>query len=149
MDTLGPNQHSLVQSRRIEHYYGDYVRQLFVVAALLSIVVIPVLGNLLPFGTLVQVASAILLVILAGVTNPHSKTVMWYNTVTAGLSVLLLELAAIYQYKPVEMWLFMAREAVAIMLLFALYFSVKTIRAMSSGTIGHGPQLGEFDHEAE
>jgi len=82
-------------SHEIPHYYGDYVRALFLGAAVLSAVVIPVFGNLLPFGTFVQVLSALLLVLLAGLTNPHSRMLILYDTIISGVGVLLLESIAI------------------------------------------------------
>lgn len=126
----------MVRMYDIPHYYGDYVRELFVAAAALTAVAIPVWGDLLPIGTPLQVAGMLLLVILAGLTNPHGKLIMLYNATVAAIGVLLFEVAAVTYYAVEPFTLFMLREAAAILLLFALYFSVKTIRAMSLGKLG-------------
>jgi hypothetical protein len=120
----------------ISHYYGDWVRRLFLVSALLSFVAIPVWGDLLQFGTFTQVSAGLLLVLLAGLTNPRTKGVMMLNSLFAAISVLLLESTAII-FRTSESWpLFIAREISGLLMLIAFYFSVKTLRAMSLGNIG-------------
>src|SRR3989338_11021214 len=88
----------IFRTHDIEHYYGDYVRALFLGVAVLSAVAIPLFGDLLPFGTFAQVGCALLLVLLAGLTNPHSRVLMVYDVVVSGLGVFLLESAAISFY---------------------------------------------------
>lgn len=129
----------------IPHYYGDYVRALFVASAVLSAVAVPVLGDLLPFGTLVQVLSALLLVLLAGLTQPHSSIIFWYNIAVSAIGVVLLESTAIALYKADSFELFLAREAAALLMLFAFYFSVKTLRAMGAGKLGKLERPWEFE----
>lgn len=133
----------------IPHYYGDYVRTLFVAVAVLSSVAIPVLGDLLPFGTAVQVLSALLLVLLAGLTHPHSIILFMYNIAVSAIGVVLLESAAISLYHTDSFELFLAREAAALLMLFAFYFSVKTLRAMSAGKLGKLDRPWEFEDSKE
>lgn len=117
------------------HYYGDRVRELFVGAAFLSFIAMPLWGNILPFGTFTQICAGLLLVLLAGLTDPKNQLVMVLNALYAGASVLLLESAAI-TLRTTESWqLFGVREAASLILLIAFYFSVKTVRAMSLGKI--------------
>lgn len=131
----------------IEHYYGDYVRALFLGAAVLSAIAIPLFGDLLPFGTFTQVGCTLLLVLLAGLTNPHSNILMIYNVVVSGIGVFLLESVAISLYPVDTVQLFIAREVAAIALLFAFYFSVKTLRAMLLGKVGKAERPWEFEDE--
>ena len=112
---------------------------------MLSVVAIPLFGDLLPFGTFAQVGSALLLVLLAGLTNPHSRMLMIYDVVVSGIGVFLLESAAILLYTADTPELFAAREAAALALLFAFYFSVKTLRAMSLGKVGRMERPWEFE----
>lgn len=130
--------------RDIPHYYGDYVRQLFVLAALLVVVAIPLWGDLLSVGTTAEIGGALLLVLLAGLTSPSGTIVMLCNVIVAGLGALVLESAAITNYSLQSSALFVAREVCAILLLFAFYFGVKTLRAMLSGKIGKWGNEGEF-----
>ena len=136
---------SLTRQHDIPHYYGDYVRMLFIATAVIAAIAIPVFGNLLPFGIFAQVGSIIVLVMLAGLTNPHSKTVFAINTVASGIGALFLESIAISQYATTPFLLFAAREAAALVLLFAFYYSVKTLRAMMLGKIGRNERPSEFE----
>lgn len=131
--------------RDIEHYYGDVVRQLFVGAALVICLAIPLWGDLLPVGTFSEIAAAILLVLLAGITSPHGKMIFLYNAIVAAFGALLLEVFATSLYHEQSLELFLAREAAAILLLFAFYYSVKTLRAMAQGKIGKPPFPWEFE----
>lgn len=134
-----------LQYKRVPHYHGDPVRQLFVFIAVLSAVVLPLWGNLLPFGTMFQIVGALILVLLAGLTNPHGTIVAIVDVVFAAAGAFLFEAAAIYFYDVDPMKLFLVREIVAILFLFALYFSVKTLRAMLLGQVGHIAPQGEFE----
>jgi hypothetical protein len=129
----------------VAHYHGDMVRRLFIAAAAVSLFVIPLWGNILPFGTGVQISAAILLVVLAGLTNPHGPFWIYCDILFAAVSVFLLESAAIYYFQIDSLMLFVTREAAAILLLFALYYAVKTARAMWLHTVGHEGSLHEFD----
>lgn len=140
---------SLTHWHDIAHYYGDYVRMFFLGTAALSFVAIPVFGNVLPFGTLVQVSAGLLLVLLAGLTHPHSRMLQLYDAAVAGLGVLLLESAAISFYSIDSVQLFAVREASALMLLFAFYYSIKTLRAMSLGKVGQEERPWEFEETKE
>jgi uncharacterized membrane protein YjjP (DUF1212 family) len=142
---------SLWFGESIPHYYGDYVRAFFIAMAGLSFVVTPLWGDLLPFGVVAQVAASLLLVLLAGLTSPRGYFVMIANATVAAVSILLLESAAIIlrTLGPNATQLFMAREAGVLLLLGALYFSVKTIRAMMAGKLGHMDSPLEFTEDEE
>lgn len=130
--------------KAVPHYYGDYVRKLFVAIAILSVLVIPLWGNLLPFGTFFELGAAVFLVVLAGLTNPHSRTVALINVLVAGAGAFLLEMAAIEFYGSQSFALFLARESATILFLLALYFAVKTMRAMFLKQVGHEAKKDEF-----
>lgn len=133
--------------RNIPHYYGDFVRILFLLTAGLAAVAIPVAGDLLPFGLLGQVGMIVLLVLLAGLTHPHGRFIMWCNVAVAGIGTLLLEYAAVRLYDAQSVELFAVRELGAFMLLIALYYGVKTVRAMATHRLGHAEEAGEFSEE--
>jgi hypothetical protein len=135
----------------IPHYYGDKVRQLFIGTAVLSFVVMPLWGDLLPFvGIIPQVGAGLLLVLLAGFTSARNVLVMIANATVSAISILLLESSAIAlqntgMYKSE---LFLARELGVLLMLGALYFSIKTVRAQLSGKLGHFDSPLEFDETA-
>jgi hypothetical protein len=134
---------------KVAHYHGDEIRILFVATTILSFVVIPVWGNLLPFGLLFQLGTGIALICLAGLTNPHSATVMIVDTVVAGAGVFFLEAAAITLYHADPFMLFLVREFAGIMLLLALYYGVRTLRAMMQRKLGKTPELKEFEPKSK
>lgn len=133
----------------IQHYYGDHVRSLLIAVAVLSIVAIPFIGDLLPFGALWQVGAAVILVLVAGLINPHSKLIMLCGAIITGMGVLLLELTVASSYASDSLILLVTREAAALALLFAFYFSVKTLRAMMQGKVGQTERPWEFDDQKE
>ncbi len=121
----------------VPHYYGDYIRRLFIAAVVISAVAMPLWGNLLPFGLLFQLIGALIFILLAGLTNPSGRSVLIFDAIAASIGVLLLEYNAVQFYHTESIFLFLAREAEAVMLVFAFYFSIKTLRAMAQGKVGH------------
>jgi hypothetical protein len=136
---------SLAWSGDIPHYYGDYVRSLFIAMAILSFIALPMWGDLLPFGIVAQVGAALLLVLLAGLTSPTGFLIMVTNATISAVSVVLLESFAVLYYGTQSSQLFFAREAGVLLMLAALYFSVKSVRGMMSGKVGHLDTPLEFE----
>ena len=129
---------------KIAHYYGDTVRKLFLTIAAASAVVIPVWGNLLPVNLLFEIVGIVLLVFLAGFTNPVKKWGLICNTFAALFGVIAFEMAATTLYYSDSLILFAFREGIALLFLFALYFSLKTLRNMVFRTIGKKNLVGDF-----
>jgi len=136
---------SLSRPIRIPHYHGDEIRRLFVAVAAVWLIAVPIIGEPLPLGTGFQIAAGLLFVALAGLTAPHSPLIIVVNTVISGIAVFFLETAAISLYHTDSIALFFVREALAVMLLFALYAGIKTLRAIVQGKLGHRPERGEFE----
>lgn len=128
----------------IPHYHGDSVRVLFVLAAVLMFLVIPIWGPMLPFGLGTEVLAGVILILLAGFTSPHSPMVLWLDCFAAGAGAFLLEFAAVV-YRSQPGILLAVREIAALLLLAALYQSVKTVRAMAQGKVGELPRPWEFE----
>jgi len=149
MDEFTVNANSApFDATRIPHYYGDYVRLIFVAVAAIAALAIPIYGSVLPIGTFAQVAGIIILVSLAGMTNPHGDLVLWADAFVAGMGVLLVENTAITMYSQDEFSLFVIREMVVLLLLVALYYSIKTVRAAANHRIGRYDRPGEFNDQA-
>ncbi len=128
----------------IPHYHGDKVRFLFLLTVALGFIGIPFWGHLVPFGTMFEVVGGIVLVVLAGLASPHSKWVMVLSVIAAAFGAFLLEISAISFHDTDSIRLLLAREAGALMLAAALYYSVKTLRAMTTGKLGAQPTPEEF-----
>lgn len=131
--------------KSVPHYYGDSMRVAFIATAILYAVAMPIWGNLLPFGDIAGIATVLLLVLFAGITNPHSKFVMLLDVLFSGLGVFLLQAAAISFYTTDSAILFILRETAVVLLLFAFYYSVKSFRSMILGNIGAEGTPGEFE----
>lgn len=133
----------------IPHYYGDKVRMLFLASAGLAFIGIPFWGHLTPFGTLFEVVSALVLIALAGLANPRSRWVMVLSIIASSFGAFLLEFSAISFHARDTIQLLLAREAGALILIAALYYSVKTVRSMAQGKIGEWPTPWEFEKPAD
>lgn len=136
-------------NEEIYHYHGDKVRILLLVSVALAFIAIPLWGHLMPFGTVFEVISGIAAITLAGLTNPHSRWIMTLNVIATAVGAFLLELSAISFRTNDSLALMLMREVSAIVLIIALYYSVKTLRAMAQGKIGAMPRPWEFDEPAE
>ena len=123
-----------VPSRReVPHYHGDAVRALLVIAAILIVVSAFMLGAS-PLGGVAAVLAAIILVIVAGVTNPVQLWIHWVGAALAALGALFFGSTALGSYRtggivsdPVA---FIFTMALAIICLIALYLATRTIRGM-------------------
>ncbi len=139
-----PSQYPFGQ---IRHYYGDVVRALFITLAVLCGISIPTVGDLqttAPIGVLVIVV----LLVLAGLTSPHGKIVLVLNAVTSGALLVGAQLTALGYYAREFYVAFALLEAVSIVAMVALYYSVKTVRAKFAGKIGKVESPEEFATEA-
>ena len=131
----------------VAHYYGNEVRVLFVICAVLLFVLTPIFGNILP-GTIyfIPLSSAILL-LLAALTNPKVKWVIAIDCIAAGAFLVFVEVAALRLYTSGSSSAFVAREVIGLMFMLALYFSLKTAYAMRFHRIGKTARPNEFDTE--
>lgn len=128
----------------LRHYYGDVVRTIFVAVAIMVGVIVPFSSDLTT-GVIVGAPAIVLLLVLAGLTSPHGRVVLALNAIAAGLGVVLTQAIALGAYARELYPLFAFLEFMSVLLMIALYFSVKTVRASVSHKIGKVDGLGEFD----
>lgn len=131
----------------VRHYYGDIVRIIFVLSAAVVGLIAP-LGGSVGVGLLVAMPIVLILIVLAGFTNPHSTSIMVLDTLAAALGLIVAEIFAITSYVNKEMLTFLTFETLSVMMLIALYFSAKNVRAAMMGKIGKIDGVGEFDDVA-
>jgi hypothetical protein len=130
----------------VPHYYGDVVRIIFVFTAVAVGILAPMSGSV-GFGLVIAMPIVLTLIVLAGFTNPHSKTVMILDTAAAAVCLMIAETFAIAAFQSQEMLVFLVFETIACAQLVALYFSAKTVRAALMGKIGKIDGVGEFDDD--
>jgi hypothetical protein len=128
----------------VSHYYGDIVRSLFLGAAIMTGLAIPFTPNI-QSSVLLGAPAIVALLVLAGLTHPHGKIVLIFDVAAAALGVVATQLLAIGVYQ--EGWLPLAVfiEVLSIVFMAALYFGIKTLRAMVMGKVGKIDGVGEFD----
>lgn len=130
----------------IPHYHGDAVRIIMVAIGVLLILTTPFSGAITLPSILLTLGIVLLLVILAGLTNPHSMTIMSINALVVTIAAVAYEVMAIQAYQT-EAWLMLVtREFIVFLCLLALYFSVRTIRAMMMHKVGKARAEHEFDN---
>lgn len=113
------------------HYYGDFVRVLFLAAAVVLMVGVPVYPEIFPFDILSNVIFILVIGLLAGITNPRQYWIANVNTVVSALSLIVFEYYAVADSEMLRSLdvPFFAKQLLALIFFFALYYSVKTSRA--------------------
>ncbi|HTR18666.1 MAG TPA: hypothetical protein VMH91_01635 [Candidatus Paceibacterota bacterium] len=119
----------------LRHYYGDVVRILFVILALMIAISTPFGGDV-PFGLAVGVPTVLVLIILAGLTNPRGKLILMADAAVSIIGVILGEWFAIETFTQQAYISFAVLELICVLFLISLYFSMKTVRAMESHMVG-------------
>jgi hypothetical protein len=118
--------------REVSHYYGNVVRSLFIINAIL-LLASGTTAVEMPLSEGGAVFFAIVLIILAGITNPAQKWIHYVNEVIAVLGVALFAQSALAHYRagvhPSDPSFFFI-EILSILFLAALYYSTKTVRAI-------------------
>ena len=136
------------EMHEIPHYYGDRVRWLFLAVAAIFLIALPLSPHLTPLLPLWQLVLAVVLVVVAALANPHKRWSVILGVLVAAPLLVWIETVAVQEYAESEMALFLIREAIALALLFGLYYSVKTVRAMIFHQIGKkGTEPHEFDRD--
>ena len=120
----------------INHYYGDTVRQLLLGAAAIMLVAAPFYTDNLTTEMPFIVLGALALVAVSALTNPWKSGVMSADAVASGVGLVIFELWAIGGYGDDQLHKFVLREALAIIFLFAFYYSTKTLRSMIMKEVG-------------
>ena len=139
-----PYMPDLHMGPHIPHYYGDYVRQIFMLCGAIMLVCSPFLSSSFPAALPFEIGGALVVAILGALTNPARRISMLADAVVAGIGVVTYELLALNAYYAGAILAFIEREALTIAFLFALYFSLKTIRNMAFHMIGRKERSGDF-----
>ena len=129
---------------RVPHYYGDYVRKLFLAAAVAMFIFIPLFGVITPLLLPFQIFGALVFVTLAALTTPKKEVILIADALAAALGVVIFEAVALVSYTAGDILSFCGNQTLAVLLIFALYFSLKTVRAMELHQIGKQEPPGEF-----
>jgi len=116
--------------KKAAHYYGDTVRRLFIVGGILILVSMPFYNNIVPISPTLVTLAVIVLVLAAAITTRVKKWIIVVDSVLSAIFLIAFETYSVVYYLETGKVAFIIRQAVAIIFLFALYYSVKTLRAM-------------------
>ncbi len=131
----------------VPHYYGDYVRILFLSATGLMLLGAPFYADSLRIELPFEIVGALVLAALAALANPHSKTVLAADAIAAGVGMVVYGTWALFSYSESTWVQFILRQGIAIVFLAAFYFSMKTVRAFLFHKVGKHDEAGEFEEE--
>lgn len=131
----------------IAHYYGDIVRQLLLLAAAVILVAAPFYASDLPRELPLNVLAALVLACLAAFTSPQAATILYADAIVSGVGMVLFELWALSSYQDTSIVAVGLRQAIALIFLFALYFSGKTLRGRALGRRERVADEGDTDDE--
>ncbi len=114
------------------HYYGDLVRKLFLLSATLMIITLPFMSTYIEVPIYVSILAALFISIFAGITNPLQRWVAFLNLIVSFLGAFIFEMAAIggYTTYSVTHRAFWVNQIEAVIFMFALYYTTKTVRGM-------------------
>ncbi len=121
---------------KIPHYHGDYVRQLMLAGVALMLIASPMYVNSYSAQIPFIVFGAIIVVGLAAITNPRRRSIFVINSAITGALAAIYGLWGLFGYPASSMTTFVLRVAIALLFLFAFYFSMKTLRAMILHDVG-------------
>ena len=114
--------------KTIPHYHGDIVRVVFFIAGLIMIVGLPLFKEEINFPIYFSIFATMVLVILAGLTNPKQMWIAYLNLVVSLVGFVIFEYEAATKFDDLTSSFFIINQILALLFFTALYFSVKTLR---------------------
>lgn len=133
----------------IPHYYGNAARQLMLGAAALMLVASPLYGDNLRVEFPFEVLGALAAVGFGAFTTPRVEWVSIWDAIVSGVGAAVYAAWAIFEYDLINPVAFVLRISIAVVFLFAFYFSMKTVRAFVMHQIGKRDTLDEFESDEE
>lgn len=120
--------------QKIPHYYGDNVRVLFVLAAVVMIAMLPFFSDRLPISTPASIFVIVILGLAAGFTSPRQTWILTLNVLISLVGTIGFGYFGVMEYQTYSFQgaLFWINEGLAVVFLFSLYFSAKTLRGMTN-----------------
>lgn len=112
-------------------YYGTLVRKQLFFAALVILLAALIDNELRNFYLVVGLFGVVCLTILAGLTSPHKRGIMFTDMFVSAIMFLIFEYFAInafVRYGNFSDPIFFFRQLIAVIYLVTLYYSTKTLR---------------------
>lgn len=118
-----------------QHYYGDVVRYLFLAAAVIMIITLPLFSREVNFPIIISVIGIAVLGVAAGLSNPKQFSSSLINLIISlfGFMIFLYTAVNSYQHSGVADKFILTDIILSTIFIFAIYFSMKTLRAQMIG----------------
>lgn|SRR3989344_4077979 len=131
----------------IPHYHGDSARMLLIGAAALMLLASPFYADALRTQFPFLVIGALLTVMAAAFTDPHRRGSLIADAVVSGTGLAVFAGWALMSWDGLDPVSLMFRLVIAVVFLFAFYFSLKTVRAFALHEIGRHDQFGVLSED--
>lgn len=123
------NLKGILGLNKFPHYYGDVVRILFFFACILMILGLPLINGIIPVSLHVSIFSILILIFVAGLTNPAQKWVSIIDAIVSAIGFIIFEYYAVLTFSNGEDFLFfLINQTLSVLFLFSFYFATKTVR---------------------
>lgn len=113
------------------HYHGETVRKIFLISGLVMLVGLPFFAMQLQFAVFAAVLGILIIGLFAGLTSPQNKFAIIFDVVISLAGIFAFEATAVLTYTN---WgadgYFVFNQFLALLFFVALYFSVRSARAM-------------------
>ena len=111
------------------HYYGDTLRHLYLVIAIIMLITTPVFSSQLSLPIMFSVFGILVLSLFAGFNNPKSQLVIIFDFLVSVFIFIIFGYQSMVSYSGSYMDLFfLCNLLLALLSLFTVYFSSKTLR---------------------
>ena len=111
-------------------YYGETVRNLFLVAGIIILFSLPFFHKVFKLPYIIPILAIVVLSLCAGFTNPRLKWSLAIDAIVAGIALVVFEYYAIdaYQSQSLLKLFFLINQILALIFFFALYYCIQTLR---------------------
>lgn len=115
--------------KSFEHYYGDFVRVIFIAAAVFMLWGLPRITEIFNVPVILPIIAVAVLGIAAGITNPVRLQSRRLNVAVSLIFLIVFSYLSWYSYtNQMEGIIEFSNQVGAVMFLFASYFSIKSFR---------------------
>lgn len=127
------------EEQKVSHYHGDFVRGLFVTAAIL-VFLTQFAGTKLPFSVAGLMLIIVVLAVAAGITNPVQLWIHWVNLVISIIGLLIFGGLAFARLSSSADFILQNGlvSLLAIVFFVAIYFATRTLRGLMVPHVDQG-----------
>lgn len=115
--------------KSFDHYYGDFVRVIFIAAAVFVLWGLPRITEIFDVSVVFPILTVVILGGAAGYTNPVKIRSLQLNVIVSGAFLVIFSYLAWYSYaNNLGNVIEFSNQVGAVLFLFASYFSIKSFR---------------------